>query len=393
MLYNKIRINVMKCLLLFIISGFSVLAFSQETEIIKETNITYFGREHFLIEGTAIADSLKESPYDRLPISYKEKVREPVWDLSKSSAGITVRFHSNSTSISLKWTVLNEFDMNHMASTGIKGIDLYTKHNNKWRYVTTAGAYVGLKTYQNKATPTDSINEYELIKNMTPEFREYKLFLPLYDGVTKLEIGIDSNGSIKKAMPNSQKPIVFCGTSITQGGCASRPGMAHTNIISRKLDVDCINYGFSGNGRMETPIVELISEIDASFYVIECLQNMNAEQIKQRVIPLVEIIRKKHPSTPIVLVENMMYKTAFLDKTIETELIQENLALKNEYDEILEKGFQNVFYIEDMPSFGMDNEGTVDGVHLTDLGFLRYADYLIKNFNGQNLIKTVLNKN
>jgi len=370
----------MKRLLLFIISGFSVLAFSQETEIIKETNITYFGREHFLIEGTAMADSLKESPYDRLPISYKEKVREPVWDLSKSSAGISVRFHSNSTSINLKWSILNNFSMNHMASTGIKGVDLYLKHKGKWRYVSTA-------------RPSGSINKYELIKNMTSDFREYKLFLPLYDGVTKLEVGIDSDASIKKAMPNAQKPIVFYGTSITQGGCASRPGMAHTNIISRKLDVDCVNYGFSGNGRMETPIIELISEIDASFYVIECLQNMNAEQVKERVLPLVEIIRKKHPNTPIVFVENMMYKTAFLDKTIETELNHENLTLKNEYNKILKKGFQNVFYIEDMPSFGMDNEGTVDGVHLTDLGFLRYADYLIKNFKEQNLIKTVLNKN
>jgi hypothetical protein len=380
MLYFKRRINIMKRLLLFIISGFSVLAFSQETEIIKETNITYFGREHFLIEGTAMADSLKESPYDRLPISYKEKVREPVWDLSKSSAGISVRFHSNSTSINLKWSILNNFSMNHMASTGIKGVDLYLKHKGKWRYVSTA-------------RPSGSINKYELIKNMTSDFREYKLFLPLYDGVTKLEVGIDSDASIKKAMPNAQKPIVFYGTSITQGGCASRPGMAHTNIISRKLDVDCVNYGFSGNGRMETPIIQLISEIDASFYVIECLQNMNAEQVKERVLPLVEIIRKKHPNTPIVFVENMMYKTAFLDKTIETELNHENLTLKNEYNKILKKGFQNVFYIEDMPSFGMDNEGTVDGVHLTDLGFLRYADYLIKNFKEQNLIKTVLNKN
>ncbi|MFT5250311.1 MAG: hypothetical protein ACI93P_002046 [bacterium] len=294
--------------------------------------------------------------------------------------------------MSLKWTVLNDLNMSHMASTGIKGIDLYTKYNNKWRYVTTAGAYVGLKKYQNKDIAADSINEYELIKNMTPELREYKLFLPLYDGVTKLEIGIDSSAIIKKAKPNPQKPIVFYGTSITQGGCASRPGMAHTNIISRELDVDCINFGFSGNGRMETPIVEVISEIDASFYVIECLQNMDVEQIKERVLPLVEIIRKKYSNTPIVLVENMMYTTAFLDKTIETELIQENLALKEEYDKILEKGFQNVFYIEDMPSFGMDNEGTVDSVHLTDLGFARYADYLIKNFKKYSLVKTVLNK-
>ena len=377
----------MKCFLLVVISSFSILSFSQPSEMIKtDSTIIYHGGQHFLIEGTAISDSLKESPYDRLPISYKEKVRDPVWDLSKASAGITVRFHSNSTSINLKWTVLNDLDMSHMAATGIKGIDLYTKYNNKWRYVTTAGALVGLKAYQNKSILADSINEYELIKNMTPEFREYKLFLPLYDGVTKLEVGIDSAASIEKATPSTEKPIVFYGTSITQGGCASRPGMAHTNIISRKLDVDCINYGFSGNGRMETPIVELISEIDARFYVIECLQNMDSEQVKKRVMPLVEIIRNKNSDTPIIFVENMMYKTAFLDKTIEAELINENLALKNEFENILKNGFQNIYYIKDMKIDDLDNEGTVDGVHLTDLGFLRYADYLIENFKKFKLI-------
>ena len=378
----------MKFFLLIVISSFSILSFSQPSETIKtDSTIIYHGRQHFLIEGTAISDSLKESPYDRLPISYKEKVREPVWDLSKASAGITVRFHSNSTSINLKWTVLNDLDMSHMAATGIKGIDLYTKYNNKWRYVTTAGALVGLKTYQNKSIPADSINEYELIKNMTPEFREYKLFLPLYDGVTKLEVGIDSAASIEKATPSSEKPIVFYGTSITQGGCASRPGMAHTNIISRELDVDCINYGFSGNGRMETPIVELISEIDARFYVIECLQNMDSEQVKERVKPLVDIIRTNHPHTPIVLVENMMYTMAFLNQTLETRLIEENTALKNEYDKIIKSGTPNIFYIKDNKEFLVDNEGTVDGVHLTDLGFKRYADYLIENFKKFKLIK------
>ena len=377
----------MKCFLLVVISSFSILSFSQPSEMIKTDSTTiYHGRQHFLIEGTAISDSLKESPYDRLPISYKEKVRDPVWDLSKASAGITVRFHSNSTSINLKWTVLNDLDMSHMAATGIKGIDLYTKYNNKWRYITTAGALVGLKEYQNKSNPADSINEFELIKNMTPEFREYKLFLPLYDGVTKLEVGIDSAASIEKATPSTEKPIVFYGTSITQGGCASRPGMAHTNIISRKLDVECINYGFSGNGRMETPIVELISEIDARFYVIECLQNMDSEQVKERVKPLVDIIRINHPHTPIVLVENMMYTMAFLNQNLETELINENLALKNEYDKIIKSGTPNIFYIKDNKEFLVDNEGTVDGVHLTDLGFIRYADYLIENFKKFNLI-------
>jgi hypothetical protein len=364
----------MKYLLYLLISSVSLFSFSQEIDLSDETNVTFYGSEHFLIEGSAVADSLKESPFDRLPSSYKEKVRTEVWDLSKASAGISVRFHSNSTSLQIRWSVLNNFQMNHMASTGIKGVDLYTKFKGQWRYVTTA-------------RPTDTINEQKLIKNMTPEFREYKLFLPLYDGVTKLEVGIDSIASIKKATPATLKPIVFYGTSITQGGCASRPGMAHTNIISRKLDVDCINFGFSGNGRMEAPIVELISEIDARFYVIECLQNMDEDQIKKRVRPLVENIRKKHPLTPIVLVENMMYEMAFLDQTIESQLIRENAALKNEFDEILKSGIQNIFYIKDNQDNLVDNEGTVDGVHLTDLGFSRYADYLLENFKHQKLIK------
>ncbi|MDC1259310.1 SGNH/GDSL hydrolase family protein [Flavobacteriaceae bacterium] len=364
----------MKYLLYVLISSVSLFSFSQEIDLSDETNVTFYGSEHFLIEGSAVADSLKESPYDRLPSSYKEKVRTEVWDLSKASAGISVRFHSNSTSLQIRWSVLNDFQMNHMASTGIKGVDLYTKFKGQWRYVTTA-------------RPTNTINEQKLIKNMTPEFREYKLFLPLYDGVTKLEVGIDSIASIKKATPATLKPIVFYGTSITQGGCASRPGMAHTNIISRKLDVDCINFGFSGNGRMETPIVELISEIDARFYVIECLQNMDEDQIKKRVRPLVENIRKKHPLTPIVLVENMMYEMAFLDQTIESQLIRENAALKNEFDEILKSGIQNIFYVKDNQDNLVDNEGTVDGVHLTDLGFSRYADYLLENFKHHKLIK------
>ena len=364
---------MIKYILLILFNSISIPAISQEVANEEKADITFFGRNFFLIEGTVIADSLKESPYDRLPFSYKEKVREPVWTLSKCSAGISVRFLSNSTRIKLKWTVLNDAYMNHMAATGIKGIDLYVKDNDQWRYVNTA-------------RPSGVNNEAELIKNITQEFREYKMFLPLYDGITDLEVGIDTNSLIKKSMPNKEQPIVFYGTSITQGGCASRPGMAHTNIISRKLGIDCINFGFSGNGRMEKAIVELISEIDASIYVIECLQNMDASGVMERTLPTVEIIRKKHFTTPIIFVENIMYESAFLDKNIETELNHENLVLHNEYKKILEKGFQNIFYIDNNYSLQGDHEGTVDGVHLTDLGFLRYADHLIKNFKEFNLI-------
>jgi hypothetical protein len=114
---------------------------------------------------------------------------------------------------------------------------------------------------------------------------------------------------------------------------------------------------------------------------------MDSEQVSERVRPLVDMIRTNHPFTPIVLVENMMYTMAFLDQTIKTRLIQENAALKNEYDKIIKSDIPNIFYIKDNKDFLLDNEGTVDGVHLTDLGFLRYADYLIENFKKFKLIK------
>ena len=264
-----------------------------------------------------------------------------------------------------------------MAETGIKGIDLYFKTGDGWQYVNTA-------------RPSGKINDFLLINNMQGERREYKMFLPLYDGVTKLEIGIDSLSTIEKAQKRQGKPIVFYGTSITQGGCASRPGMVHTNIISRKLDIECINFGFSGNGRMEKPVVELISGIDALFYVMDGVGNMQPEEIHSNAIPLVEIIRSKHPSVPIVFVECTWFDKTWLDEKSYNEIKAKNDALKSEYRKMIDRGFSNIYYIETTGATGTDHEATVDSVHLTDLGFLRYADFLISKFKKMRQVKTLI---
>tara|TARA_B110000444_G_scaffold74942_1_gene70549 strand:- start:5618 stop:6721 length:1104 start_codon:yes stop_codon:yes gene_type:complete len=355
-----------------------LISFGQnDFQVSKEIN--YFGKDFFTLEGTLISDSLKENRYDRLPFSYKDIVRKPVWDLSKSSAGMSIRFLSNSKSISVKWKILNDFKMNHMPETGIKGVDLYFKNKGNWRYINTG-------------RPNGIENESTLIENMTEEMREFKIFLPLYDGVVNIEVGIDSSSVIKKPLKNNQKSIIFYGTSITQGGCASRPGMAHTNIISRKLDLDCINFGFSGNGRMEQPIAKLISESKPLFYVIECMANMiNKENVTNKTIPLVNTIRQNNPDTPIILVENFIPTSSILNKKEDNEIKEMNLALKTEYEKMISDGYKHVFYLETLDALGNDNEGTVDGVHFTDLGYLRYANFLIDKFVGFGLIdKSIL---
>ena len=354
--------SVFTSFLMLLFLSIPILSSSQE-----QGSTVYFGKDYFILEGTLINDSYKENRYDRLPLSYKEVVRKPVWELSKASAGMSIRFLSNSTSIAVKWTVLNNFSMNHMAETGIKGVDLYFNNDGTWQYLNTA-------------RPTGKENESTLMVNMSKEMREYKMYLPLYDGIETIEVGIDSNSVIKKPLKRYTESIVFYGTSITQGGCASRPGMVHTNIISRKLNVDCINFGFSGNGMMEQPINALISEFDPLFYVIECLPNMTTEQVKDRTIPLVNTLQKKRPDTPIIFVENFMGEPSVLNKKEEASTIQKNAALKAEYLKMIESGFKNIFYISSENATGDDHEGTVDGIHFTDLGFSRYADFLIDKF-------------
>lgn len=342
----------------------------------KKENIVYYGKEHFIIEGSGIPENEKESPYDRLPLSSKDKVRKAVWDLSKNSAGITIRFFTNSSQIKIKWDLLNDTRMNHMAETGIKGVDLYSRINGEWKYVNTG-------------RPSGKSNESLLVSTLSKENREFKVWLPLYDGTSKIEIGIDSLSIIEKPTLSNKLPIVFYGTSITQGGCASRPGMAYTTIISRKLDVDCINLGFSGNGKMEDAVVDVIGGIKASFYVIDCLPNMTVLEVKERVSPLAKSLRSRNENTPIVFVENIEYSKIFYEEASRKLIQDKNDALMSEFEKLKKAGMKNLYFISAKNAIGNDNEATVDGVHLTDLGFMRMADHLIKAFDKNNIqIKT-----
>ena len=360
-----------KFICLLLLCFISTSAISQENPA-KKDNTIYYGKESFLIEGTGVAESEKESPYDRLPASYKDKVRKEVWGLSKNSAGISIRFNTNSSSVKVKWALLNDTKMNHMAETGIKGVDLYCKVNGVWTYVNTG-------------RPTAKENEASMISGLSAGEREFKLYLPLYDGTTKVEIGLESGSTITKPAADKKLPIVFYGTSILQGGCASRPGMVFTSIISRKLNVDCINFGFSGNGRMDPPMAEVISGIKASYYVIDCLPNMTAKTVTDSVSHLAKTIRAKNPKTPIVFVENVEYTRAIFQASLMNSMNEKNQALRTEFDKLVKGGMKDLIYISAAGSIGTDYEGTVDGTHLTDLGFLRYADYLIEKFKENRL--------
>jgi hypothetical protein len=166
--------------------------------------------------------------------------------------------------------------------------------------------------------------------------------------------------------------------------------MAHTNIISRKLDIDVVNFGFSGNGRMEQPIAEIISSVEPSLYIIECMPNMiKPELITERTIPLVNTIREKNPNTPIIFVDLFKSPITILNIKAKSENIAMDNALKAEFEKMIKNGYKNIYLIETPKLADSDHEGTVDGIHFTDLGFLRYADFLISQLRAFELIADI----
>ena len=306
-----------------------------------------------------------KSPFDRLPSKAEAQVRPAVWGLSRDSAGLCVRFTTDSPDIACRWTLIKaNLALPHMAATGVSGVDLYVSTEGKWRWLGTG-----------RPAKAD-LNEATLAVNLPPGTRDYMLYLPLYNGVTAVEIGLKEGASLA-TLPRAagkEKPIVFYGTSITQGGCASRTGMVHTAILGRRLDRPVINLGFSGNGRMEAEVAALLAELDPAIYVIDCLPNMPAAEVTERTGPLVATLRKAHPETPIVLVEDRTYANAFLVEAQRKRNETSRAALRVVFDKLIADGDKNLHYLRGELLLNEDGEGTVDGSHPTDLGFVQHAD-------------------
>jgi hypothetical protein len=214
---------------------------------------------------------------------------------------------------------------------------------------------------------------------MEKKEQEFMLFLPLYDGIVSIEIGIDSTAFIGQPqinLPQRTKPIVAYGTSILQGGCASRPGMAHANILSRMLNREVINLGFSGNGHLDYEIAELMAECDASLYILDFMPNMTVDRINEKTEKFYRILRDKRPDVPIVFIEEPIFPLARYDSGMQSNVHALNEALHTVFNRLKENGEKNIWLIPSAGMIGNDGEATVDGVHFTDLGFMRYAEYL-----------------
>ena len=310
-----------------------------------------------------------QTTYRRFPDSLAPLLRAPVWQFSTNSAGIAVYFESNSKQISAKWKTGANASYPHVAATLVKGIDLYALDHGQWYYV-------GI------GKPNQPIyQEASIIKGLDGSPRQYLMYLPDYETTDSLLIGIDSSALIQPISHSvfaNKKPIVFYGTSIVQGASAMRSGMAYPAIIERRLQTETINLGFSGNGLLDSMLSVIMSQVDASCYVIDCGPNLTVEQAAERTVPFLKQLRKRRPNTPILLVEQIEYPTARFVVSIDEKIKAVNKIFLDAFNQLEKEGYKDIYYQSANGLIGSDGEATVDGVHLTDLGFYRMAEVLTK---------------
>ncbi|PLK42500.1 SGNH/GDSL hydrolase family protein [Emticicia sp. TH156] len=351
-----------------------VISFSSSAQPIKWWNPAQ--ATYPVIEGRAWHTNLAR-PYDRLPAKAEKTVREAVWTLGQHTAGEYIKFTTNATEITVRYQVTKSKSMDHMPATGVSGVDLYgLDANNNWQWI--RGAYSFGDTVQYKFTNVIS----------TVPFKEFRLYLPLYNIPKWMQVGVPDGKSFTAIEVSKAQPLVLYGTSIMQGACASRPGLAWTNILGRKLNVPIINLGFSGNGRLEPPVIDLMNETNARLFVLDCQPNLvdkkvySGGEIENRIRTSVKSLQAKHPDVPILLVEHSCgVPEVGVDTTFFNRYKWSSEVMNKTFAAMKKEGIKNIHLLT-AKEIGFDAASTVDGTHPTDIGMMKYADAYEKVIKG-----------
>ena len=313
------------------------------------------------LEGKAFPDT--SHWYDRLPANVSGNVNAGVRKMKHHTAGMQFRFSTDSKRLCFKWTPLfKSLAMDHMPATGASGIDVYRFDGEKGKWVYVKTGRIGKAAEGSLEIPW--IPGAPCLVN-----------LPLYNGIKKFSLGVEKGSSVKPLPPRKSgiaKPVVFYGTSITHGGCASRPGMSFVNIVGRELDVPVVNLGFSGSGVMEYEMSEHLAAIDASCYVLDCLWNMGSlkgtpkkgRNVEENYEKFIRNLRAKRPGVPIVM--------AGMCDVYRGEENAKDVFVRDLFAKLKAEGWKDLILL---PKAGMytDCEGTVDGVHPNDWGMMSMA--------------------
>lgn len=311
----------------------------------------------------------EEGRYRRLPVKPKWEIPDPVDRLADCTAGGQIRFATNAVSLSVKVKLTGAANMYHMPATGQCGMDCYIGGPGQQLYYGTA-------VYDHRLTEYESV----IFSDTNEEHRTITLNLPLYQGVEEVWIGLNEGAQVD-APPayDSSKKIIVYGTSITQGGCASRPGMCYTNILSRRINMEFLNFGFSGNGKGEPELARILAQIeDPACLILDYEANCVSTELLQQTLPdFISIYREKHPSVPILVISRITHAKEKFDASMAQARAERKQIQSQTVEKRRSMNDALVYFCDGSELLGDDaHECTVDGSHPTDLGFLRMADGL-----------------
>lgn len=338
--------------------------FKIETKIDKEDIKFYNARiAPFEINGLFYEDG----KFRRMPERIAETVSPGVHSLHANTAGGRLRFKTNSPYIAISAKMPTVGKMSHFALCGSSGFDLYINGKHARSYI----------------PPFNFDDGYEsIIDKLGTDMKEVLINFPLYSDVSDLFIGLADFAEIQAPTPYEiEKPIVYYGSSVTQGGCASRPGTAYQGFVSRALNADFINLGFSGNAKAEQSMYDYIKTLDMSVFVMDYDYNaVTIEYLDATHEKMFTAIREAQPNLPIVIMSAPKY-------TLSPDFETRYNIIKRTYDNAVAKGDQNVYFIGGPTLMELcGDEGTVDTTHPTDFGFFSMACAVTK------VLKEIFNK-
>ena len=333
----------------------------------------------------------------RLEDSAEGLVRKPVWDLSRNSAGLSLVFRSNTRRLELSFDVFGWKGMNHMPATGVSGVDLFAYKPDgeelwcaakfmpqfKEEYIEVPATGSQTATAQTSSTPSSAQARTVRVTRVAYSFEqidyeegceeyEWHLYLPLYNTVENFRMAVEEGCRLEWVPRDERQPIVVYGTSIAQGACATRPGMAWTNLVERELRYPVVNLGFSGNGKLEAELFALLDQIDAGVYIIDCLPNIKVtDNFEEKLEAGIKLLREHH-SCPILVVDHSGHtnERTNLSRCFPDELNRRQAALVKR---LRKEGIKQLYHLT-RNEIAWDKDSMVEGIHPNDRGMMQQAE-------------------
>lgn len=309
-----------------------------------------------------------EQPYHRVDTARYPELTTKANSHLRCGAGIAVVFRTDSRTIGARWTSKTRKPGNNLTPIAQTGLDLYIRQNGEW-------IFAGFGC--NK--PTQADHQAILLKNMDGTEHECLLYLPIMDELSSLEIGVDPQSEITPISNPFRGKVVILGSSITHGIAASRAGMTYPAQLERRMNVQFVNLGISGQCQLNPEQARMLADTEADLFIIDCFSNPSAEQIDERFDTFVEIIRQAHPTTPLVFLQTLIRETTTFDAERRDFEQRKRDAAEKQMQQLLASGDKHIYWID--PAFVPGKDGLVDGVHPSDLGFLRVTDHLEKELS------------